>query len=110
VSIVRSCRPQQLAELAADPAAAEAYLAPRHVVDVLRDFLPASAPSAGGKGAAASLLGPAELLGTLRQLQPRLYSISSSQVRVLTGMRRSPARRNRESLERSDCLGCGVGG
>ena len=61
---------QRLAALTADAGAAEAYLAPRHVVDVLRDFrLPAGAT-----------LGPAELLGTLRQLQPRLYSISSSQV------------------------------
>lgn len=64
------CALQRLAALAADAAAAEAYLAPRHVVDVLRDWrLPAGAA-----------LGPAELLGTLRQLQPRLYSISSSQV------------------------------
>lgn len=62
--------PQRLEALTADTAAAEAYLAPRHVIDVLRDFrLPAGAT-----------LGPAELLGTLRQLQPRLYSISSSQV------------------------------
>lgn len=58
---------QQLAALAADNAVAEAYLAPRHVIDVLRDFRPAR-------------LGAAELLGVLRQLQPRLYSISSSQV------------------------------
>ena len=62
--------PQRLAALTADAVAAEAYLAPRHVVDVLRDF----------RLAAGAALGPAELLGTLRQLQPRLYSISSSQV------------------------------
>ena len=67
---------QRLAALTADAAAAEAYLAPRHVVDVLRDFaLPAGAA-----------LGPAELLGTLRQLQPRLYSISSSQVGSCGGL------------------------
>jgi sulfite reductase alpha subunit-like flavoprotein len=47
------------------------------VVDVLRDFRPA-----------AARLAPAELLGALRQLQPRLYSISSSQVRALCGCRR----------------------
>jgi sulfite reductase alpha subunit-like flavoprotein len=58
----------------ADPAAAEAYLAPRHVIDVLRDFLPTTT------NGPQLLLGPAQLLGTLRQLQPRLYSISSSQV------------------------------
>ena len=45
-------------------------------MDVLRDFaLPAGAA-----------LGPAELLGTLRQLQPRLYSISSSQVGSCGGL------------------------
>jgi sulfite reductase (NADPH) flavoprotein alpha-component len=54
-----------LAALAAAAAAAEAYLAPRHVADVLRDWRPAA-------------LGPAELLACLRQLAPRLYSISSS--------------------------------
>jgi sulfite reductase (NADPH) flavoprotein alpha-component len=54
-----------LSALVADAAAAEAYLAPRHVADVLRDWRPAA-------------LGPAELLACLRQLAPRLYSISSS--------------------------------
>ena len=76
----RTCLPlpppvlQQLAALVADPAGGEAYLAPRHVIDVLRDFLPTPTD------APQLLLGPAQLLGTLRQLQPRLYSISSSQV------------------------------
>ncbi len=65
---------QRLAALLRDTEAAEAYLAPRHVIDVLRDFAPAPAAGVGVP------LGPAELLGGLRQLQPRLYSISSSQV------------------------------
>jgi sulfite reductase alpha subunit-like flavoprotein len=43
----------------------EKYLAERHVADILRDFKPAR-------------LTVEELLGVLRQLQPRLYSISSS--------------------------------
>ena len=45
----------------------EAYLALRHVADVLRDFLP--------KGVRLS---PEQLTRVLRPLQPRLYSISSS--------------------------------
>ena len=57
----------QLAALCGDSEAADRYLEPRHVVDVLEDFCPAA-------------LGVGELLGTLRQLAPRLYSISSSQV------------------------------
>ncbi len=52
---------------AAGNAALAAFLAPRHVSDVL-----ASAPLA------AATLALADLLPRLRQLQPRLYSISSS--------------------------------
>ena len=43
----------------------QAYLEPRHVVDVLSDF-------------ADARLSSADLLPCLRPLQPRLYSISSS--------------------------------
>ena len=57
---------QRLAALVADDSAAAAYLEPRHVIDVLADFAPAR-PSVGA------------LLSMLRPLQPRLYSISSSQ-------------------------------
>ncbi|KAI8473830.1 MAG: sulfite reductase [Monoraphidium minutum] len=52
-------------ELLADKAALESYLAPRHVIDVLRDF-------------PAARVDYQQLLPALRQLQPRLYSISSS--------------------------------
>ena len=57
---------QDLQRLAgASEAEVEEYLGPRHVVDVLSDF-PAAKP-------------PLEkLLRSLRPLQPRLYSISSS--------------------------------
>jgi sulfite reductase (NADPH) flavoprotein alpha-component len=57
---------RQLAALVADPQATEAYLRPRHVADVLRDWAPPGALTAG------------ELLIVLRPLAPRLYSISSS--------------------------------
>lgn len=59
-----------MASLAADSAALQAYLEPRHLLDVLLDLLPPSAP-----------LPPAcltALLACLRPLAPRLYSISSS--------------------------------
>lgn len=55
----------QLLELQADGTKQEAYLTPRHVVDVLLDF-----PSCK--------LSLQQLLGALRPLLPRLYSISSS--------------------------------
>lgn len=55
----------RLTTLLQDPAALEDYLYRRHVADVLRDWRPAH-------------LTPGELLSTLRQLAPRLYSISSS--------------------------------
>jgi sulfite reductase (NADPH) flavoprotein alpha-component len=51
--------------LAADAAALEQYLAPRHVIDVLQEY-------------SAAKLTPQQLLGVLRPLQPRLYSISST--------------------------------
>jgi sulfite reductase (NADPH) flavoprotein alpha-component len=57
-----------LQALLADPKALRAYLEHRQIVDVLREF---PAP-----------LTEAQLLGCLRQLQPRQYSIASSQ-RVL---------------------------
>ncbi|KAK2080572.1 hypothetical protein QBZ16_000426 [Prototheca wickerhamii] len=57
----------ELDGLIADREAAEAYLEPRHVSDVLAAFRPAR-------------LAPTELLAALRQLAPRLYSISSSQL------------------------------
>ncbi|KAG2448381.1 hypothetical protein HYH02_006963 [Chlamydomonas schloesseri] len=56
---------QRLREALKDQAATEAYLEPRHVVDVLADAAPAK-------------LTTAQVLSCLRQLQPRLYSISSS--------------------------------
>ncbi|KAG2499912.1 hypothetical protein HYH03_002200 [Edaphochlamys debaryana] len=56
---------EALKQALADTAALEAYLAPRHVVDVLADAAPAK-------------LTTAQVLSGLRQLQPRLYSISSS--------------------------------
>ncbi len=56
-----------LSQLLSDDVVLQQYLEPRHVVDVLLDFKSAR-------------LAPGELLGTLRQLQPRLYSISSSQL------------------------------
>jgi sulfite reductase (NADPH) flavoprotein alpha-component len=49
----------------AEPDAQAQYWAARHVVDVLRDF-------------PAARLSAAQLLPALRQLQPRLYSISSA--------------------------------
>jgi sulfite reductase (NADPH) flavoprotein alpha-component len=54
--------------LAADAAALERYLAPRHVADMLEE----------ASGGGAVRLAPAVLLGALRPLAPRLYSISSS--------------------------------
>ncbi|KXZ56804.1 hypothetical protein GPECTOR_1g724 [Gonium pectorale] len=56
---------QALRSALCDAAATETYLAPRHVVDVLLD------------GSPAKLTVP-QVLSCLRQLQPRLYSISSS--------------------------------
>ncbi|GFR40974.1 hypothetical protein Agub_g1639 [Astrephomene gubernaculifera] len=56
---------EQLRGALADASALEAYLAPRHVVDVLQDAVPVK-------------LSTAQVLSCLRQLQPRLYSISSS--------------------------------
>lgn len=57
--------PELLRAALADTASLEAYLAPRHVVDVLQDAAPAR-------------LSTSQVLSCLRQLQPRLYSISSS--------------------------------
>lgn len=51
--------------IAASEAEMEEYLDPRHVVDVLLDFAGAKPPAE-------------KLLRSLRPLQPRLYSISSS--------------------------------
>lgn len=51
--------------LSADAAVVEQYLAPRHVIDVLQEY-------------SAAKLTPQQLLGVLRPLQPRLYSISST--------------------------------
>ncbi|GLC44408.1 hypothetical protein PLESTB_000472800 [Pleodorina starrii] len=62
--IASACQEQLRAALS-DNAAMERYLAPRHVVDVLEDAAPAK-------------LSTAQVLSCLRQLQPRLYSISSS--------------------------------
>ncbi len=51
-----------------------AYLEKRHVIDILRDFF-----SADASGAVSAAHGqPAAILKYLRQLVPRLYSISSS--------------------------------
>jgi sulfite reductase (NADPH) flavoprotein alpha-component len=71
--------------------AVDAYLEPRHVIDVLREHPAATAAmlrgAAGGGGgeqeaaaaaAAAAAAVQRALLPHLRQLQPRLYSISSS--------------------------------
>ena len=57
----------QLELLAQDGAAREAYLEPRHLIDILQEFLPPGARVAAQ-----------ELLAALRPLIPRLYSISSS--------------------------------
>eukprot|EP00798_Chlamydomonas_sp_ICE-L_P023032 gene23032-30226_t len=57
--------PPSLSELKSDAVLCESYLSQRHVADILRDF-------------PAAKLSPEALLGALRQLQPRLYSISSS--------------------------------
>ena len=61
---------EQLQGLLADPAAAEAYFEPRHVLDLVQTFWQ---PWREGQ----SLPVP-EFLATLRPLIPRLYSISSS--------------------------------
>lgn len=57
---------ERLAALRGSATEGEAYLEPRHLVDVLAEF---------ESGAPA----PADVLACLRQLAPRLYSISSSQ-------------------------------
>ncbi|GAX76992.1 hypothetical protein CEUSTIGMA_g4439.t1 [Chlamydomonas eustigma] len=59
----------KLKVLQEDNKALEAYLAPRHVADVLKELVPAPA---------VAVLTATELLAVLRPLQPRLYSISSS--------------------------------
>ena len=60
-----------------DEAATEAYFTPRHVIDILQEFLP---PTAGiracGCGAQEDVI--PRFLSCLRPLLPRLYSISSS--------------------------------
>jgi hypothetical protein len=56
---------QKLRALLADAGALDKYLAQRHVVDILQEFAPAA-------------LAADKVLPALRQLQPRLYSISSS--------------------------------
>lgn len=61
-----------MATLAADSAALQAYLEPRHLLDALLDLLQGPSPVA----LPAPCL-PA-LLSCLRPLAPRLYSISSS--------------------------------
>ena len=55
----------RLSNLVNDNAKRNAYLASRHVTDILHDWRPAT-------------LTTSELLSSLRQLAPRLYSISSS--------------------------------
>ncbi len=55
----------------------QAYLEPRHVVDVLADFHDAR-------------LSPEGLLRCLRPLQPRLYSISSSPLEGAGRVQASP--------------------
>jgi sulfite reductase alpha subunit-like flavoprotein len=57
----------RLASLLRNATSASTYLANRHVIDILREF-----------AAATSCITPPQLLSTLRQLAPRLYSISSS--------------------------------
>ncbi|KFM23852.1 NADPH oxidoreductase A [Auxenochlorella protothecoides] len=74
-----------LAGFLGDAERAEAYLAPRHVIDVLADFRPARPR-------------PADVLGTLRQLAPRLYSISSSQLEGAAGVQATVAVVRYESL------------
>ena len=91
---------QRLAALLADPAAADAYLAPRHLLDVLLDFGGPAPLGGGGGGPSAIALEPAELLGTLRQLAPRLYSISSSQLEGPTRVQATVAVVRYESLSR----------
>lgn len=76
---------QLLAGFLGDAERAEAYLAPRHVIDVLADFRPARPR-------------PADVLGTLRQLAPRLYSISSSQLEGAAGVQATVAVVRYESL------------
>ena len=57
-----------LAELAADKDAARAYLADRQIYDIVQEH--------PGKSSAE------DLIGALRKMQPRLYSIASSQAEV----------------------------
>jgi sulfite reductase (NADPH) flavoprotein alpha-component len=59
------CDAAGLQALVADPKALRAFLEHRQIVDVLREY--------------PKKLSEAELLGCLRQLQPRQYSIASSQ-------------------------------
>lgn len=75
----------QLDALLSDAIAAENYFAPRHVVDVLRDFSPA-------------LPSIEDLPNVLRPLQPRLYSISSSQKESATRVQLTIAVVTYESL------------
>ncbi|GLI69078.1 hypothetical protein VaNZ11_013623 [Volvox africanus] len=62
---IPAARHQQLRCALSDTAAMDQYLAPRHVVDILEDAGPGR-------------LTVTQVLLCLRQLQPRLYSISSS--------------------------------
>lgn len=68
--------------IAGGSAAAEAYFGSgRHVVDVLKEF---AVPAKG--------LGLSAVLATLKQLQPRLYSISSSPLEGPAGVQVGGAR------------------
>ena len=51
----------------------EAYLATRHIVDILREMMPPRPKKSSAPGVTVE-----QLLSVLRPLQPRLYSISSS--------------------------------
>jgi sulfite reductase (NADPH) flavoprotein alpha-component len=84
----------RLAALLASSEGTAAYLAARHVADVLRDWRPAALTST-------------ELLGVLRALSPRLYSISSSPLET------SPPGRTVQitvAVVRYESLGCRRGG
>lgn len=79
----------ELDKIINDAGTAEAYLAPRHVADVLNDFLP--------KGQGLSVT---EFLSVLRPLQARLYSISSSPLENATRVQATIAEVKYESLGR----------
>ena len=84
----------QLKLLSLNEAAAELYFHPRHVIDVLHEFLPSH-----GHTLAADFA--PKFLACLRPLLPRLYSISSSMKEGPTNVQITVAAVRYDSLGRA---------